>query len=136
MSINSQDQSRFLTSPTEIRHAIYAHLIPNGIHLTVNGTSFRVTSFQISTCVRRNNDNEISAMQWSGKATPDGLQKPHPLHPRRLNSMWGEHWRCEEHAQKHGVNETSNLLLQVCKRMCVHLPPLCRTAHAIQGPST
>jgi hypothetical protein len=51
MSFDPQLQSKFPASPTEIRHAIYAYLIPDRVHLSLYDTTLRIIP-----CVQRAND--------------------------------------------------------------------------------
>jgi hypothetical protein len=89
-SLASQAQSKFLNTPTEIRDAIYAYLIPNQIHLFRGEAGIRS-----SLCIHRDSDGDPDC---ASRAAVQGLEGA--LYSHRLRSSWGEHWRCEEHAQE------------------------------------
>jgi hypothetical protein len=115
MSFNPQLQSKFFASPTEIRHAIYAHIIPDGVHLLLCDNTFRLLP-----CVQRANDGDPDCdSRKSHDDVPDSNTLD-TLYPRRLQSSWGEHWRCEENMLKKRGKDDINIataLLCVCKLM-------------------
>jgi hypothetical protein len=115
--INPQLQSKFFTLPTEIRYAIYAHLIPETIHLSLDERGLR-----LSPCVQRDGDGDPEC--WKRRSNHELLHKhpdADPIYLNRLRSTWGEHWRCEEATVpvQEGTDSDNhvNRLSFVCKRM-------------------
>ncbi|KAH7067507.1 hypothetical protein BKA63DRAFT_607352 [Paraphoma chrysanthemicola] len=119
--INPQVQTKLFAAPTEIRHAIYRHLIPKRIHLALRDASFR-----LSPCVQRADDDDpdcTSRTRYDGRHDM-GKQTSEPLYPYRLSSSWGEHWRCEENM--HEARESDDTLdvralIRVCKLMFIDI---------------
>ncbi|KAF2472458.1 uncharacterized protein BDR25DRAFT_341858 [Lindgomyces ingoldianus] len=119
-SFNTQLQSPFFTTPSELRDAIYDHLIPPRAHIIL-----RNQRLQFSACVRRNGED------WPLHTGPDPIVKgkcrtaaDHLLW-ERLRSPWGSHFRCEEVAngsedsQQEFEGETMVWMnpTRVCRRM-------------------
>lgn len=119
-SFDPQLQSKFFTSPTEIRHAIYAYLIPDRIHISCGKSGLRLLS-----CVQREKDDDASCFNQRKKKEGGYYQNESqndPIHLRRLNSIWSTHWRCEEavlESQPDRDFRTAIVPLFVCKRMLV-----------------
>lgn len=113
MSIHFQTQAKFFAAPTEIRHAIYKHLVPSSVHLSIHGASFH-----FSQCVRKGDDENppIYIIRRTSDDAHAG-SSPDPHYARSLRSSWCEHWRCEERALEHGAEESVDATLSVCKRM-------------------
>ncbi|KAH7253435.1 hypothetical protein B0J15DRAFT_560777 [Fusarium solani] len=79
-------RSRLLLAPAEIRHIIYEHLLPHGIHVFRQGAGLCC-----SACVGASGDDEDgSERQTTGDSMSDTVWA------RRLASSWGPHWLCEE----------------------------------------
>ncbi|KAH7083727.1 hypothetical protein FB567DRAFT_529793 [Paraphoma chrysanthemicola] len=119
--IDQQSQSKLLTVPTEIRHAIYGYLIPDHIHLALGDASFR-----FSPCVKRDKDDDpncTSRARYDGRHDVDS-DAPELLYPYRLSSSWGEHWRCEENmneAREFDDTLVAKALVRVCKLMFIDI---------------
>ncbi|KAH7076787.1 hypothetical protein BKA63DRAFT_290200 [Paraphoma chrysanthemicola] len=96
-STNSQTKSAFFTAPTEIRHAIYAYLLPDRTHLYL-----RDGKPWFSPCVQDEEDADPDCfrqrMHVAGCITNPFAANSDCLYAHRLMSSWGPHWRCEETA--------------------------------------
>ncbi|UPL00361.1 hypothetical protein LCI18_011295 [Fusarium solani-melongenae] len=79
-------RSRLLLAPAEIRHVIYEHLLPHGIHVFRQGAKLCC-----SACVGASSDDEDGSER---QATGDPMSDT--VWARRLESSWGPHWLCEE----------------------------------------
>jgi hypothetical protein len=119
-SFDSQHQCKFFAAPAEIRYAIYAHLIPDRIHLSLCEKGFR-----LSPCAQRDRDGSPNCINQESNDR-NSIRVRHaedPIYVRRLRSSWGSHWRCEETAiqmeeeRKMNWDNTAIALLLVCKRM-------------------
>ncbi|ORY17626.1 hypothetical protein BCR34DRAFT_22648 [Clohesyomyces aquaticus] len=95
-----QMESVFFGIPTEIRHAIYQHLIPNPLHV-----SYPNGRFHLSPCVKHPLDHLAYGMDPGyGSDPPLDLDEPVEFIPwDRERSSWGPHWRCKELATQKGV---------------------------------
>jgi hypothetical protein len=119
-SIDPQHQCKFFAAPTEIRQVIYAHLIPDRIHLSLCKNEIR-----LSACVQRDKDDnpDCMYMQLDGADILSDSHLKDAVYARRVQSSWGPHWRCEEAAYhmeedcKTNYSETAMVLLRLCKRM-------------------
>ena len=114
-----QLESKLFNSPTAVRRAIYAHLVPEQLHINVDKGKFR-----LSKCVQQDGDDhpDCDKRRSHGHANTGCLIDVDFL--PRLQSSWGPHWRCEElvsqDREKHG--ETGRgvpvmALFLTCKRM-------------------
>ncbi|KAF2865233.1 hypothetical protein BDV95DRAFT_612827 [Massariosphaeria phaeospora] len=123
-SFDPQLSSKFISAPAEIRRAIYAHLIPSQIHLSLGEKGL----LRLAPCVQHDNDgdadcinqrtNDAGLVVWRDVYArgPD----PDPIQALRLRSSWGPHWRCEEQMRRGCSRESDRTvmsLLLVCKRM-------------------
>ncbi|KAH7347073.1 hypothetical protein BKA66DRAFT_477783 [Pyrenochaeta sp. MPI-SDFR-AT-0127] len=119
---NPQSESAFFSAPTEIRHAIYAYLLPEHIHL-----SLREEKFRFSPCVQLDEDDDPDCFT---RRTNDAniFTNPRasdPIYALRLTSSWDSHWRCEEAATRtqtdYGIdcNSIATALFLTCKRMLI-----------------
>lgn len=122
-SINAQDESPLFSVAAEIRRSIYNYLIPEQVHLF----TYR-DNVKLSRCVQQEGDEDPDCIPRNPLAHVSRkiTDPPDPLYVRRLQSSWGEHWRCDEAALLRGENnnETSErdwfdrlALFGVCKRM-------------------
>ncbi|KAI1119804.1 hypothetical protein F5Y10DRAFT_150740 [Nemania abortiva] len=112
--MHSQQESRLLSAPAEIRRAIYANVIPDQVHVFLSHGRL-----QLSVCLQPNLGDDShdgyergTTHDWSTDATWAG----------RLRSSWGPHWECEEVAKNptdlRGSRRHDVLgLLFSCKRM-------------------
>lgn len=124
MSFNKQHQSAFFTTPTEIRHAIYANIVPDQIHVSCRETDDRISGrgLRFSPCVQLEKDGDADCIkQRASKADWNAdMNSWSPTFLRRLQSSWGPHWRCEEtlfHANDNCTIKNALAPLFVCKRM-------------------
>ncbi|KAF2692021.1 hypothetical protein K458DRAFT_411703 [Lentithecium fluviatile CBS 122367] len=116
----------FLT-PSEIRLAIYAYLMPSQIHIFSHKNALR-----LSACIQQPKDevdpNCCSRMTLKERENHVHYAPPDPMYTRRLASSWGTHWRCEEAAKwgrgedawkqkEGGCNEDIMPLLLTCRQM-------------------
>ena len=67
-----QQESRLCNVPVEVRHAIYAYLIPEDIHLTLHDDTLHLLP-----CSREEDDD-------------DGY-----YYKQQYQSLWSTHWVCE-----------------------------------------
>ncbi|KAF2789376.1 hypothetical protein K505DRAFT_284515 [Melanomma pulvis-pyrius CBS 109.77] len=122
-SVDPQHECKFFVAPAEIRRAIYAHLIPDQIHLFLHEKRLR-----LSACMQRDKDDHPDCYNRRSKEAhpPNDRDVPDPNYPLRLRSSWGSHWRCEETAKR--IREmacetnctiAATALFLVCKRMFV-----------------
>jgi hypothetical protein len=109
MREDTPPQSPLLALPLELRQAIYAHLLPHGIHLTLLNEQPH-----LSTCVQPDPNHG----QWGQeRCDAASIMRPHsdpdPVWARRLQSTWGPHWECEEMVQGgHGLG-----FMRTCRAM-------------------
>jgi hypothetical protein len=117
-SFHPQQQCPFFAAPIEIRDAIYAHLIPDRIHISLNKTDIRLSRY-----VQRDEDGDADCHSREDINFVRACRGKGPLYIRRLRSEWGPHWRCEETAIqmeegcKMNNDSTTMALFLVCKRM-------------------
>ncbi|KAH7067752.1 hypothetical protein FB567DRAFT_541629 [Paraphoma chrysanthemicola] len=110
----SQMQCTLFKLPLELRHAIYAYLVPYGIHINI-----RQGVFYLSICVQpRPHASYYGAERERSKYS----HGPDPIYPRRLRSSWGPHWKCEEIALRtnhtvEALRESSMDFMLACKMM-------------------
>ncbi|KAH7086984.1 hypothetical protein FB567DRAFT_56509 [Paraphoma chrysanthemicola] len=120
-STNSQTKSAFFTAPTEIRHAIYAYLLPDRTHLCLSdGKPW------FSPCVQDEEDADPGCfrqrMHVTGCITNHFAANSDSLYAHRLMCSWGPHWRCEETAtemqnsRRMGGDAIPRALFLTCKR--------------------
>jgi hypothetical protein len=121
-----QSQSTLLQIPLEIRHEIYSYILPAQFHARLQGERLCV-----SICLEPEKDRSSSisfhepiSVPYNGRERWKGLEDyglPHEAltslrtYAERLQSTWGPHWMCEEHAQEGHVLARS--LLLICRRM-------------------
>jgi hypothetical protein len=94
----SHPQSAFLRLPAELRHEIYSYVLPNDIHMRLQGEKCFMAA-----CI------EYSS-PWHNSKWADGYERERSdgsnlgyhvekaVFVRRLQSTWGPHWMCEENA--------------------------------------
>lgn len=108
-----QVKSHLLLAPLEIRQAIYALLVEDGVHLFL-----RQGQVSLSPCV-----GAILDTRHSAERATTGDEDSDTVWARRLDSSWGTHWKCQEAAlatEQHPCNEATRALktnLLICKRM-------------------
>ncbi|KAH6639129.1 hypothetical protein C7974DRAFT_305165 [Boeremia exigua] len=115
--------SRLLLTPLEIRLEIYQLLLPDHVHICLQGNTLL-----LSKCLE--SDRDIGAPSFDANG-PDTLHTP-PSQVRyltsdeavmrkwapRLGSAWGPHWKCEENALSRDPQSKPRIgLLLVCKQM-------------------
>lgn len=112
--VDSQSDSRLLSAPLEVRREIYSHFgIDNQIHLVLHEGRLRM-----SVCLEPSlGDNICDGRE---RRTTYNLDYSDVQWARRLASLWGPHWECEENATRinsdKNVHHISDLRL-VCKKM-------------------
>ncbi|RYP70894.1 hypothetical protein DL771_005144 [Monosporascus sp. 5C6A] len=117
--MDPQSQSRFFSMPIEIRQAIYAHIIPDSVHLFLQQDKVAV-----SACIEPCPERDLSGLDR--RSTGDW--RTDAIMARRLRSSWGPHWKCEEVALGIGDSYddkmcdvardvTMTAVLAVCKKM-------------------
>ncbi|OCK78679.1 hypothetical protein K432DRAFT_252881, partial [Lepidopterella palustris CBS 459.81] len=121
-SINPQLRSRLLLAPYDIRRAIYAHLIPNRVHVFLRGGKVH-----LSVCVASRQEDHDDGFER--KSTPSG-DSSDSIWARRLRSSWGPHWKCEEVASSR-VDDNCTVacgiirdIFLVCKTMYIDVAEL------------
>ncbi|KAK8036288.1 hypothetical protein PG993_008902 [Apiospora rasikravindrae] len=112
--VHAQLDSQFMSAPAEIRRAIYEHLVTSSsIHLFLSPQG----RLQVTTCLEPSTSPPLG-----GFFDPDEGHRPKdagendPTWARRLRSLWGPHWKCEEASYARDLDHISNLL-SVCKKM-------------------
>jgi len=124
--MNTQEASRFFTLPTELRHAIYEQLFNlAGQHLNYLPDEDGVHRFKLTPCTAP----IISDDNYGNERGIKKYGPHHVIHRRRLKSIWGPHWLCEELANRwSGYPEDSDRVwwmqardfcaaLRVCRRL-------------------
>jgi hypothetical protein len=96
--------------PLELRQAIYAHLLPHGLHL-----SLRNHQPYLSACVQPEpNHGHEGGERCDAASTARPYSDPDPVWAKRLQSTWGAHWECEEMMQK---ERTELEFMRACREM-------------------
>jgi hypothetical protein len=97
-NMDAQLGSRLLCAPLEIRRAIYAYLVPYGVHASMRGDNVF-----LSACIQPHPNNSLSGEErtiqrgWAMLCVD-------PRFSRRLRSSWGPHWECQEIASRDHPN--------------------------------
>lgn len=121
-------ESTLLLAPLEIRNEIYALLIPNQFHTSLQGEAFC-----LARCIEPRQDNDESKSRHIVHDPLNALLRDEsnyciradnastPLWAARLKSTWGPHWGCKEAAvDRSSENYSSVSLLLVCRRVYVY----------------
>jgi hypothetical protein len=99
-------------APIEIHHALYAYLIPGGVHLFLRQGKARFTA-----CVEPSPSDDLDGFE----RRTTGYFLSDTIWARRLRSSWGLHWKCKETLSRMNDNEdawiTTSVLLLACKRL-------------------
>lgn len=119
-TMKTQAENQLLSVPNEVLQAIYAHLVPDGVHVFL-----RQGKIVLSKCVMPVVTDDLTGFERS----TTGNKSADTIWARRLKSSWGPHWQCEEVAQgriehyRHqdicddSGSETTMALLFVCKKL-------------------
>jgi hypothetical protein len=104
----SQPTSALLRLPAELRHETYSYILPDGIHVRlVRGEIY------FSPCLERSHPRPSPHIDGQERRSDkDDVSR----WARRLDSSWGPHWMCEEHAMTI-LNKFDLTLALVCKSM-------------------
>lgn len=101
-----------LSAPTEIRHMVYSHLLPDAVHVFRLGRTLR-----LSACIT---PLPICREDSGSRRSPDSnLGLADPVWANRLSSSWGPHWACEEASLQENYHADFMSLPLVCKAMFV-----------------
>jgi hypothetical protein len=90
----SQPQSALLRLPAELRHEIYSYILPDDIHILLQGEKCFMAA-----CVERSNpwhSKWATGHEREPKGRNVDYRKKNAVFARRLQSTWGPHWVCEE----------------------------------------
>jgi hypothetical protein len=119
MSHEPQSASAFFLAPLEIRRAVYASLVDtDGIHITLSPDGDGRVRF--TRCL----NPDLGAEHVGYERRPDGDDPYTQIWCRRLASVWGPHWECEEIALAEKTEESDDSkttsggsFLTTCKRL-------------------
>ncbi|KAF2826979.1 hypothetical protein CC86DRAFT_455561, partial [Ophiobolus disseminans] len=110
--------SKLLQIPYDVRREIYTHLVPLSVHIHIEASRRRLSPCVSSPVIPRTSPG------WERR---EGLPTENAdwdfdhiaLWATRLQSSWGEHWKCEEVASRIGGGDDSNLevLMRTCKKI-------------------
>lgn len=125
-------ESKLLLAPLEIRNEIYALLIPNQFHVSLQGEAFC-----LARCIEPRHDSDENKSRHIVYDPPNALLRDEdeyiiradkastPLWALRLESTWGPHWRCKEAAiAKSSEKHFTLFLLIVYQRIYIYNSPL------------
>ncbi|KAI1359525.1 hypothetical protein F5Y08DRAFT_319490 [Xylaria arbuscula] len=106
----------FLSAPLEIRHAIYALILPRAVHVFLSRGRLR-----LSMCLDPNlgDDNHDGRERKPGTDT-DTDHEHRSKWARRLRSSWGPHWECEESVYGDCYLDVDSLIL-LCKQVSLEV---------------
>lgn len=122
-----QPASPFLRMPLELRHEVLSLLLPAQVHVWV-----RAGNLHVSICHEPDKNERSTAFMFKSDRTPyDGYERQYTsgqytsgqepesddTWARRLESSWGPHWMCEDHARAGHKLDLS--ILKVCKKLYV-----------------
>ncbi|OAL44288.1 hypothetical protein IQ07DRAFT_592364 [Pyrenochaeta sp. DS3sAY3a] len=120
-SSTSRSSNRLLSLPSELRRNIYQYTFPDQVHLRCQDGITR-----ISRCVQpyedRHSPRNWNHGGWERKSHTEISCRRDPILGRRVQSTWGPHWKCEEHAHIEDEEMTQvTSLLRSCKDMFVDI---------------
>jgi hypothetical protein len=119
-SIDPQTNCRLLLAPYDIRRAIYLHLLPTRVHISISQHS----KLCLSSCLGTSLEDACPEDQALKPPWPSIKENcnpylaciRNPVWGRRLHSRWGPHWKCEEESEKLKSRTWLPLIL-VCKKL-------------------